>query len=164
MKKKKNNISNLHRINLHDKLKLFYEAMYKSNIGTLQITVHNYDIYIKRKDVNINTKNEILTTKVITPKQDINITSKNETEVPKIKETIKSPIVGTFYKAPAPTLKPFVNEGDIVENGTVICLIEAMKVINEIKTSYKLKIIKFLVNNGEAVNTGQDLFEVEKII
>ncbi|MDR0915431.1 MAG: hypothetical protein LBM22_01950 [Endomicrobium sp.] len=160
MKKKINHIVNITK-ELHDKLELFYDIMYKGDIGTLHITFKNYNIYIKRKDVNIQHIKDKPTPPTTTTKQAI--ISNNIKEQLKIKETIKSPIVGTFYKAPSPTSPPFVHEGDIVESKTVICLIEAMKVINEIKTSYKLKIIKLLVDNGQAVNSGQDLFEIEKI-
>jgi acetyl-CoA carboxylase biotin carboxyl carrier protein len=162
MKKERNNRFKFTK-DLHGKLKLFYEIMSKGNIGILQITSKNYNIYIKRKDISIQNKIANIEQTLNLEKISGNINVANKTEPQEIKETIKSPIVGTFYKAPSPTLPPFVNEGDVVEGGTVICLIEAMKVINEIKTSFKLKIIKLLVDNGQAVNSGQDLFEIEKI-
>jgi len=75
-------------------------------------------------------------------------------------EIIKSPIVGVFYTSPAPKSPPFVQVGDLVEEGTTLCIIEAMKVLNEIKTDKKCKIERVLVNNGEVVKLDQPLFSI----
>ncbi len=77
------------------------------------------------------------------------------------KNCIKSPMVGTFYRAGKPTDTPFAIEGAVVEVGQVLCIIEAMKVMNEIKSSKKGKITKILVENGHPVEFGQPLFVVE---
>lgn len=74
---------------------------------------------------------------------------------------IKSPMVGTFYKAPSPDAPPFVKVGDNVESGQVVCIIEAMKLMNEIKSDIKGKIVSVLVENGDPVEFGQALFLVE---
>ncbi len=74
---------------------------------------------------------------------------------------IQSPMVGTFYSAPSPTAKPFVEVGSKIEEETVVCIIEAMKVMNEIKGEKKGIIRKVLVENGAAVEYGQALFLVE---
>jgi len=74
---------------------------------------------------------------------------------------IKSPIVGTFYRAPAPNADPFVEIGDYVESGQVLCIIEAMKVMNEIEADRSGKIVEILVNDGEPVEYGQVLFYLE---
>lgn len=74
---------------------------------------------------------------------------------------ITSPMVGTFYRASSPDSDPFVNSGDVVSPDSTVCIIEAMKVMNEIKAETKGKITKILVENGEAVEFGQNLFEVE---
>lgn len=71
---------------------------------------------------------------------------------------IKAPMVGTFYRAPNPKAKPFVEVGDEVRPGDVVCIIEAMKLMNEIKSEIAGKIVKILVENGEAVEYGQPLF------
>lgn len=73
-----------------------------------------------------------------------------------------SPMVGTFYRAPAPEAPPYVNIGDKVGAETVICLIEAMKVMNEIKAEVAGTIVDILVENGEAVEFGQPLFLIKK--
>ncbi len=74
---------------------------------------------------------------------------------------IKSPMVGTFYRAPAPEAPPFVEAGQEIEPGQVLCLIEAMKLMNEIKSEVKGRIAKILVENGQPVEFGQVLFLVE---
>jgi oxaloacetate decarboxylase alpha subunit len=74
---------------------------------------------------------------------------------------IKAPMVGTFYRAPSPDAPPYVNMGDIVETGQVVCIIEAMKLMNEIKSEVKGKIIDIQVDNGEPVEFGQVLFMLE---
>jgi len=76
---------------------------------------------------------------------------------------IKSPMVGTFYRAPAPDAPPFVEVGDTIEIGTVVCILEAMKLMNEIKSEIKGKIVEIPVENAEPVEFGQVLFIVEPL-
>jgi len=75
---------------------------------------------------------------------------------------VRSPIVGTFYRAPAPDASPFVNVGSPVEAGTVLCIVEAMKLMNEIESDVPGKIAKILVENGRPVEYDQVLFLIEK--
>jgi acetyl-CoA carboxylase biotin carboxyl carrier protein len=74
---------------------------------------------------------------------------------------VKAPIVGTFYRAPAPDAPPYVKEGDRVEKGQVLCIIEAMKLMNEIESEVSGIVRKILVQNGEPVEYGQPLFLIE---
>ena len=76
---------------------------------------------------------------------------------------ITSPIVGTFYRAPSPKAEPYVKEGDIVEKNQVLCIIEAMKLMNELEAEYPCKIIKILVENAQPVEYGEPLFEVKPL-
>ena len=73
---------------------------------------------------------------------------------------IKSPIVGTFYKAATPTSEPFVSVGDFVEKGTVICIIEAMKLMNEIESDVAGEITAVYVDNSQPVEYGEKLFAI----
>ena len=73
---------------------------------------------------------------------------------------IKSPIVGTFYRAPSPTSDPFVSVGDFVQKGTPVCIIEAMKLMNEIESEVAGEIVAILVQNGQPVEYGENLFAV----
>ena len=75
--------------------------------------------------------------------------------------TIEAPMVGTFYRASAPDAAPFVSEGDIVKEDQVLCIIEAMKLMNEIEAKTPGRIVKILVENGQPVEYGQPLFLVE---
>jgi acetyl-CoA carboxylase biotin carboxyl carrier protein len=74
---------------------------------------------------------------------------------------IKSPLVGTFYATPSPDSKPYVEVGSHVDAQTVVCIIEAMKVMNEIKAETSGVIAEILVTNGQAVEYGQVLFRVK---
>ena len=73
---------------------------------------------------------------------------------------VKSPIVGTFYESPSPGSPPFVKNGDKVEAGQVLCIIEAMKLMNEIEADVGGEVVKRLVNNGQPVEYGQPLFSI----
>ncbi|HTO10505.1 MAG TPA: acetyl-CoA carboxylase biotin carboxyl carrier protein [Candidatus Binatia bacterium] len=75
--------------------------------------------------------------------------------------TLEAPMVGTFYRAPSPTAEPFVNEGDVVKENQVLCIIEAMKLMNEIESKVGGRIAKILVENGQAVEYGQPLFLID---
>ncbi len=74
---------------------------------------------------------------------------------------VKAPIVGTFYRAPSPEAEPFVKEGDTVKKGQVLCIIEAMKLMNEIESEVSGVVRKILVANGEPIEYGQVLFLID---
>lgn len=74
--------------------------------------------------------------------------------------TVKSPIVGTFYEAPSPGAPPFVKVGDVVELGQVLCIVEAMKLLNEIESDLAGEIVKKLATNGQPIEYGQELFVI----
>lgn len=86
--------------------------------------------------------------------------TKTEAPAPKGKPII-SPMVGTFYKAPSPDSNPFVSMGDIVAAGQVVCIIEAMKLMNEIESEVSGKIVEICVQDGQTVDYGQVLMYVE---
>lgn len=75
---------------------------------------------------------------------------------------IKSPMVGTFYRSPSPESKPFVDPGAKVAENTVVCIIEAMKIMNEIQAEIKGTLLETLVENGQPVEYGQRLFKVKQ--
>jgi acetyl-CoA carboxylase biotin carboxyl carrier protein len=74
---------------------------------------------------------------------------------------VKSPMVGTFYRAPSPEAAPFVEIGQTVEVGQVVCIVEAMKLMNEIKSDVRGKVLEICVDNAEPVEFGQVLFRVD---
>jgi acetyl-CoA carboxylase biotin carboxyl carrier protein len=75
--------------------------------------------------------------------------------------TVKSPMVGTFYRSSAPGAKPFVEVGDSIKEGDTICIVEAMKILNEIEADKSGTVTQILVQNGQAVEYGQPLFVIE---
>ena len=74
---------------------------------------------------------------------------------------VKSPIVGTFFRASEPGAAPFVEAGDVVKKGQVLCIIEAMKLMNEIESEYEGEIVKVYVDNGQPVQYGERLFAIK---
>lgn len=76
---------------------------------------------------------------------------------------VKTPIVGTFYEASSPGAEPFVKEGDTVRKGQTLCIVEAMKIMNEIEAEFDCKILKKLGVNGEPVEYGEAIFLVEPL-
>jgi acetyl-CoA carboxylase biotin carboxyl carrier protein len=76
---------------------------------------------------------------------------------------IRAPMVGTFYRAPSPEAPPYAETGQIIEPGQVICIIEAMKLMNEIKSEIKGKVVEILIDNTEPVEFGQPMFLIEPV-
>jgi acetyl-CoA carboxylase biotin carboxyl carrier protein len=76
---------------------------------------------------------------------------------------ISSPIVGTFYRAPAPDAAPYVEIGQVVEKGQVFCIVEAMKLMNEIEAEFRCKVVKICKENAQPVEYGDTLFLVEPL-
>jgi len=89
--------------------------------------------------------------------------SKTAPAVEKNTAAIKAPMVGTFYRAPSPEAAPFVEVGSEVEIGQVVCIIEAMKLMNEIKSEVKGKVKEVLVENADPIEFGQVLFKIETV-
>ena len=76
---------------------------------------------------------------------------------------VTSPIVGTFYRSPAPDAAPYVEVGQVVEKGQTLCIVEAMKLMNEIEAEYRCKIVKICKENAQPVEFGEALFVVEPL-
>jgi acetyl-CoA carboxylase biotin carboxyl carrier protein len=136
------------------------EIFEKSNLTELEIKIDEPKFKIKLS------KNNQIQGQVIQVPQIQNFQPIQKEEVIKeIKEEkkenihiIKSPLVGTFYRAPSPGAEPFVKEGDFVKKGQVLCIIEAMKVMNEIESDVDGFVERILVENGKPVEYGQELF------
>jgi len=75
--------------------------------------------------------------------------------------TIEAPMVGTFYRASSPTAEPYVHEGDLVKEGQILCIIEAMKLMNEIESKAAGRVMKICVDNAHGVEYGQPLFVID---
>ena len=103
--------------------------------------------------VKQNQLNQIEEKTVTEHSQEVSPVKKNASD-----EVINSPMVGTFYAAASPGAKPFVSVGDVVEEGDVVCIVEAMKMMNEIKSDFSGTVTSVLVENSEPVEFGQALF------
>ena len=89
---------------------------------------------------------------------------KEEVKETKAAENIKivpSPMVGTYYRSPSPEAAPFVELGSIVKSGQTLCIIEAMKLMNEVESEFNGKVVQILVDNGQPVEYGEPLFHIE---
>ena len=124
--------------------------------------------YIKRNEDNyMNSLNNIQNNNNLSSDCNINIeesvTSKNETKEDDDFEYIKSPIVGSYYKAMSPTSDPFVSIGQKVNKGEVVCIVEAMKLMNEIVANFDCEIVDILCEDGKMVQYGQELLKVRRL-
>lgn len=105
---------------------------------------------------------EVVQTTAPLPPQTEPVKSADEGELAANMHEIRSPIVGTFYRAPAPDADTYVQVGDRVSEGSVLCIVEAMKLMNEIESDVSGKVVKILVENATPVEYNQPLFLVEK--
>ena len=103
---------------------------------------------------------------IVVPQENLAVPAQpvtEETEVaPKDSNSINSPMVGTFYASASPGAKPFISVGDVVQEGDVVCIVEAMKMMNEIKSEFSGTVLSVNVENSEPVEYGQSLFEISK--
>ena len=129
------------------------EKLKDNNLGSIKLSNKNNTIEI----TNISTSN-----KPVQENQNIssNVTSNNKIDNNESFLSIDSPMVGIIYLTPKPSSPPFAKKGQKIKKGDTICLIEAMKTFNEIKSDKDCTIKSILVKNGEAVEYGQPLFEI----
>ena len=139
----------------------------KTDLDDVSIETENYKIRVKKNSSSISEKvvhkSEI--PKIIEKKETVveDTTTKSSTTEEKASNNIiiKSPMIGTFYKSPNPESDPFVSEGDTIKPGQTICIIEAMKLFNEIESEVTGKIVKVLANDSSPVEFDQPLFEID---
>lgn len=142
-----------------DKLKALVKFMEDNNLAELEI---------EDKDAKVKLRKNIpsvlpAAAPIIPPSNTEKPQAQPEAKRPSNLVEIKAPMVGTFYRAPAPDAAPFVEIGDEIKSGDTLCIIEAMKLMNEIKSDVKGKIKEILVENAEPVEYGQVLFLVEPL-
>ncbi|NWF97542.1 MAG: acetyl-CoA carboxylase biotin carboxyl carrier protein [Nitrospirae bacterium] len=142
-----------------EELKALIELLKDTDITELQVEKEGTKLKIKR---------EKILTSIEMPLQKPSAIYNKPVEVPSEEDTqrlitITSPIVGTFYRAPSPDANPFVEIGSKVEKGQVLCIIEAMKLMNEIESETDGIIVKILVENGQPVEYGEPLFLIEPL-
>ena len=147
-----------------DQVQQFYKFMNTNKLETIEFSKD--DVYIKlvRKS-SAPLQSQIIP--VFAPEVNQGQTQAVPSKAPAVKpaqpegQTIKAPLAGIFYRAPSPSNPPYVREGDNAKKGQILCIIEAMKVFNEIKCEQDCQIIKVLSDNGRPISPDQDLFIVK---
>lgn len=140
----------------YEQIKRLMDDMGNSKLSSIDIEFPD-GIKIKMEKNNVK--------EVVVSKSEIIETEQKKAETTVIEEKlegniIKSPMVGTFYIKPSPNAKPYVELGTQVNKGTILCIIEAMKLMNEIECEYDGKIVEIYVKDGETVDYGKPLFRV----
>ncbi|MEN3013381.1 MAG: biotin/lipoyl-containing protein [Endomicrobiia bacterium] len=143
-----------------NKLKEVYSLMYEADVKEIDIKLEEHTLKIKRFS-NVESDNKYFEKSQVIKEEQPKETKKDEELIKG--EEILSPLNGIFYRSPSPGAPPFVKEGDIVAAGSILCIIEAMKVMNEIKADKNCRILKVLCENGAPVSAGTKLFIVEKV-
>ena len=161
----------------HDDLNRLIEKISTSDIQEFSLEGEDFKLEIKRNLFDQNQVVNNLVSNTSFDKQTIanqktineNISVINEPEVPQVAPPgrsdlteITSPMVGTFYRAAAPDEEPFVEVGNNVKVGQTICILEAMKLMNEIESEFNAEIVEILVENGTPVEFGQVLMHVKQ--
>jgi len=148
------------------KVKKLIEMLEKSNLEEIEIQEGEESVRLVKSNGNLaNTSSDQSIVVSQTSASEILVEenqSDDEREETKDRDLINSPMVGTFYASASPGAKPFINVGDIVSEGDVVCIVEAMKMMNEIKSEFSGKVVSVKVENSEPVEYGQVLFEIAK--
>jgi acetyl-CoA carboxylase biotin carboxyl carrier protein len=151
------------------KIRSLIKLVEESNINELEVSSWGRKVCIRKRigggngQGSANPGPELAQSRPTAPDTHLELT----TETPKEPEKkvnlveIKSPMVGTFYRAPAPDARPYVDVGEDIRHGQVVCIIEAMKLMNEIESDVAGKVVEILVENGKPVQFGQPLYLVE---
>ncbi|OQX91017.1 MAG: acetyl-CoA carboxylase, biotin carboxyl carrier protein [candidate division Zixibacteria bacterium 4484_95] len=151
------------------KIKALIKLVEESNIAELEIWHWGKRIRIRKK-ITGNGNDSNLSNQLIEAIDDKKVKTNIEADETSLIEPvatdknlleIKSPMVGTFYRAPAPDAEPFIDVGERIVRGQTVCIIEAMKLMNEIESEYDGRVVKILVQNAQPVQFGQPLFLIE---
>ena len=141
------------------KIKKLIEMLQASDLREIEVKEGEESVRIARGGIVSPTEEYVIsnqaTQAIKTTTEEIHIDDSNASG-----NHIKSPIVGTFYRKPAPDKPPFVEVGDHVEKGQVVCIVEAMKMMNEIKSDYSGKIVSIDVEDGQPVEYGQHIITI----
>ena len=142
----------------YEKIKQLIEDMGNSKITSLDIEFPD-GMKVKMEK---STEKVVATEKIETPREYVEVVKTEEKPEEKVVEgnIIKSPMIGTFYSKPSPDSMPYVEVGTAVKKGTVLCIVEAMKLMNEIESEFDGKIVEVLVKDGEPVDYGKPLFRI----
>ena len=145
----------------YKELKKILDAFDKSSVNILELETENFRIYLDKSATAPMVQPQV--TVPSTPAEPIvqKVEAKPECEVEG--EIIASPMVGTFYQAPSPDSPPYVKVGDKVKKGQTLCIIEAMKIMNELEAEFDMEILEVLVEDGQPVEFDTPLFRVKRL-
>ena len=143
----------------YDQIKKIINDMSQSSLSSLNIEFPDGVKINLTKDTSGNANNIAPVQTVVTTQKAEEKTNQNEEEISA--NIVKSPMVGTFYLKPAPDKEDFVKVGDIVKKGQVLCIIEAMKLMNEIESEFDGEIVEICTRNEEMVDYGKPLFKIK---
>jgi acetyl-CoA carboxylase biotin carboxyl carrier protein len=136
----------------------------KTDLDDVSIETENYKIRVKKNNTTVSEikKSKNISTQILEPVQtEVKKIIKPEDKEPSNNVIVKSPMIGTFYRSPTPESDPFISEGDSIKIGQKVCIIEAMKLFNDIESEISGKIVKILVDDNSPVEFDQPLFEVD---
>ena len=141
------------------KIKTLIEMLEESNLNEIEVSQGDESVRIsKGKDPLDYIENNQINTSISSQEK----VSKNEDETRKyVGNQVKAPLVGTFYRKPSPDSDPFVKVGDIVKKGQVLCIIEAMKMMNEIKSEFDGEVSSIEIEDGQPVEFGQTIIVIQ---
>jgi acetyl-CoA carboxylase biotin carboxyl carrier protein len=146
-----------------EQLKELYELMLEKNLDALELKDEESSIKLIRRHHTVPAGVVFHQAPTARPAANLTETAaapEAGAEAPDF-PSITAPLAGVFYRASSPTSVPFVREGEVVDTGQTLCIVEAMKVMNEIKAEASCKIIKIIAENGRPVTAGQVLFHIE---
>ena len=145
------------------RLRTIIDILETSEVNEIEVSFFGRKIRVSKGSVVNSIQSPVQVENITEPQpisENINTNQTSQTQVPPGIE-IKAPMVGTFYRSPSPESASFVNEGDHVSVGQVICIIEAMKIMNEIESETSGQITKVNAEDGDAIEYGQPLFFID---
>lgn len=140
------------------------KLMNESELTEMQLEDQEQSIVLKREKQTVTTSMvpaPVVEAKAPAPAKVEEAKEDGASSIAKTAKAVKSPMVGTFYKAASPDAPAFVEVGSLVAQGEVVCIIEAMKLMNEIETEFSGKVVEICVEDGQAVEYGQTIMYIE---
>ncbi len=140
------------------KIKKLIEMLQDSDLKEIEVSQGDESVRISRDNKSQTYVEPVIQKQVV---HETNVASEKEVQQEDIEgNQITSPIVGTFYRKPSPDKDPFIKVGDVVQEGDVLCIIEAMKMMNEIKSDFSGKVVSINVEDGQPVEYGQHIITI----
>ena len=140
------------------KIKKLIEMLQDSDLKEIEVSQGDESVRISRDNKSQTYVEPVIQKQVV---HEANVAPEKVVQQEEIKgNQITSPIVGTFYRKPSPDKDPFIKVGDVVQEGDVLCIIEAMKMMNEIKSDFSGKVVSINVEDGQPVEYGQHIITI----